>query len=365
MIPIAKPIIGDAELEAVVAVLRSGHLVQGQVVSQFERRFAEIAKVQHAVAVSSGTAALHVALLAHGVGPGDEVITTPFTFVATANAVLYTGARPVFVDVQEDTLNLDPTLIEAKLTPRTKAILPVHLYGCPADMLAIEAIAARHGLAVIEDAAQAHCAAISERPVGSFGTACYSFYATKNVTSAEGGIVTTNDERIADTLRLLRSHGQRERYHHELLGYNYRMTDLHAAIGLAQLDRLEALTLQRIANAAYLSEHIRGVTTPSVPVGYRHVFHQYTVRVPDARDEAVRLLAAAGVGSSIHYPVPVHKQQLYQDLGYADSLPVAEQAAREVLSLPVHPALTTDDLSTVAAEVSKLPMRLVTGAAAS
>jgi dTDP-4-amino-4,6-dideoxygalactose transaminase len=363
LIPVAKPIIGDAEIEAVVAVLRSGQLVQGEVVERFERRFSELIGVKHTVAVSSGTAALHLALLAHGIGPGDEVITTPFTFIATANAVLYTGARPVFVDIDADTFNIDPALIEARVTARTKAILPVHLYGQPADMLAIGAIAARHGLAIIEDAAQAHGAAIGARQVGTFGTACFSFYATKNIITGEGGAITTDEDDIADRLRMLRSHGQRERYHHELLGYNYRLTDLQAAIGLAQLDRLAEFTHRRIANAAHLSRQLRNVVTPRVRPGYRHVYHQYTVRIPRGRDEALRHLRAAGVGASVHYPTPVHQQPLYRDLGYRERLPVAEQASREVLSLPVHPALTDGELEQIVQAVARLPQHEpVTGA---
>lgn len=355
LIPVARPILGQKEIDAVVAVLRSGNLVQGEVVDRFEQRFAAIVGVKHAVAVSSGTAALHLALLAHGIGPGDEVITTPFTFIATANAVLYAGARPVFVDICADTFNLDPNLIERAITARTKAILPVHLYGHPADMVALGEIAARHGLVIIEDAAQAHGAAIGERQVGAFGTGCFSFYATKNVVTGEGGLVTTGDDQVAERLRLLRSHGQRERYHHEVLGYNYRLTDLQAAIGLAQLERLEEFTCRRIANAAYLSTHIRNVVTPRTRPGYRHVYHQYTVRGPGDRDDVARRLNAAGIGTSVHYPVPVHHQKVYLDLGYQDHLPVAEQASREVLSLPVHPGLAPGELERIVQAVGQLP----------
>ena len=355
MIPIARPVLGQEEIEAVVAVVRSGRIVQGQLVEQFEQGFAELIGAKHAIAVSSGTAALHVALLAHGIGPGDEVITSPFTFIATANAVLYTGARPVFVDISPDTFNLDPAQIEERITPRTKAILPVHLYGHPADMPSIMRIAARHGLTVIEDACQAHGAAIGGRRVGSFGTSCFSFYATKNVTTAEGGIVTTNDEKIAERLRMLRSHGQSERYRHEFLGFNYRLTDLQAAIGLAQLARLEEFTQQRIANAEYLNVRLRAVMTPSVRFGYRHVYHQYTVRVRGDRDEAARRLNEAGVGTGVHYRLPLYRQKVYLDLGYRDHLPETERACREVLSLPIHPSLTDTELSTIARAVEMLP----------
>ena len=358
MIPVVKPILGQEEVDAVVDVLHSGNLVQGRVVEQFEHRFAEIVGAKHAVAVSSGTAALHLALLAHGVGPGDEVITTPFSFIATANAILYAGARPVFVDIRPDTFNIDPELIEERITGRTRVILPVHLYGLPADMPAIRDMAHRHGLAVIEDAAQAHGAAIGDWQVGSTGTACFSFYATKNATTAEGGVVTTDSTRMDEHLRMLRSHGQRERYYHEILGYNYRLTDLQAAIGLVQLDRLDGWTRQRRANAGQLSARLAGIGVPHVPAGYRHAYHQYTVRVPARRDEAVSVLKAAGVGTAIHYPLPIHMQKLYLDLGYCESLPVAENASREVLSLPVHPGLTQDDLDVIVREVSSLPGKL-------
>ena len=353
MIPVAKPILGREEIDAVVSVLQSGHLVQGEMVERFERQFAEFVGAKHAVAVSSGTAALHVALLAHGVGPGDEVITTPFTFAATANAVLYTGAKPVFVDICEDTFNIDPDRIAARITPRTKAILPVHLYGHPADRAAIAEIAERRGIAIVEDAAQAHGAAIDGHTIGSVGTACFSFYATKNITTAEGGMVTTDDDRVADQMRMLRSHGQRQRYQHEILGFNYRLTDLQAAIGLVQLQRLAEFTERRIANARFLTERLPGAIVPRTRPGCRHVYHQYTIRVPAHRDDVARQLNAAGVGTGIHYPMPVHKQKLYRDLGYTDELPVAERASREVLSLPIHPLLSNRDLEVIADAVSR------------
>lgn len=347
MIPIASPVLEKEEIDAVVRVLQSRHLVQGKVVEQFEKRLAEIVGVKHALAVSSGTAALHLALLAQGIGPGDEVITTPFTFIATANAVLYTGARPVFADICDDTLNLDPSAIEAKITKQTKAVIPTHLYGCPADMAALRQIASRYRLAIIEDAAQAIGAAIGNEQTGTFGTGCFSFYATKNITTGEGGAITTDDDEIAEQVRMLRNQGQRAKYDHPVLGYNYRLTDLQAAIGLVQLDRLKEFTAKRIANAAYLDANLPAGITPGTPAGYRHVYHQYTIRIRTGRDEVAALLNAAGVGTGIHYPIPVHKQRLYVDLGYSDSLPVAEKASSEVLSLPVHPSLSSQDLETI------------------
>src|SRR5690349_16504560 len=244
---------GREEHEAVVEVLHTGQLAQGERVAAFERRFAQMHGVREAVAVSSGTAALHLALLAHGVGVGDEVITTPFSFAATGNTILLVGAKPVFVDIEPDTYNIDPVQVEAAITPKTRAIMPVHLYGNPADMDRLMAIAEKHQLAMIEDACQAHAAAIRGQRVGSFGTGCFSFYPTKNMTTGEGGIVTTNDAAIAEQARLWRSHGQKVRYLHTGIGYNYRMTDIQGAIGVAQIAKLAGFTARRLANAAYLS----------------------------------------------------------------------------------------------------------------
>ncbi|MEI6778823.1 MAG: DegT/DnrJ/EryC1/StrS family aminotransferase, partial [Chloroflexales bacterium] len=310
MIPMARPLIGPEEEDAVLSVLRSGMLAQGPQIERFEVAFAALCGVPHAVAVSSGTTALHLALLAHGIGPGDEVITTPFTFIATANSVLMTGARPVFVDIDPVSFNINPALIEAAITPRTKAIIPVHLYGQIAAMDAITEIAKRHGLAIIEDAAQAVGALYHDRPAGSFGTGCFSLYATKNMTSGEGGMITTTNPAVADRLRLLRSHGSRVRYYHEFLGYNFRMTNLQAAIGLTQLGKLAAFNTRRLRNAAFFDQHINhpAVTKPQVQPGMRHVFHQYTLRIRANRDDAARQLAAAGVSTAIFYPLPIPRQ---------------------------------------------------------
>ena len=357
MIPISKPFIGDAEKQAVLEVLESGMLVQGPRTAMLEEKFAAACGVKHAVATSSGTTALHMALLVHGIGEGDEVITTPFTFIASVNSILYAGARPVFVDVEEDTFNINPALIEAAITPRTKAILPVHLYGYPCDMDAILDIAQRYNLAIIEDAAQAIGAEYKGQRVGSFGTGCFSLYATKNIMSGEGGIITTNDDTLAQRCRMIRNHGMQRRYYHDILGYNFRMTDLHAAIGLAQIDRLDEFTARRRANAEYLNAHITSVITPTVRPSFGHVWHQYTIRVGNSRhrDAAVKQLNDAGVGTGIFYPVPANKQAYLVEMGLGDvSLPVAERLAKQVISLPVHPQLSQADLETIAAEVNEL-----------
>ncbi|MCK5108462.1 MAG: DegT/DnrJ/EryC1/StrS family aminotransferase [Methanosarcinales archaeon] len=360
MIPIAKPMIGAEEINTVAETMESGGLAQGQRVQLFEGRFADYIGVSHAVATSSGTAGLHVALLAHGIGAGDEVVTTPFSFIATANAVLFTGARPVFADIGED-YNIDPEGILHAITPKTKAVLPVHLYGCPAGMKAIQEIAEDHNLAIIEDACQAHGATYDGKKVGSFGTGVFSFYPTKNMTTGEGGMITTDDPEIAKRARMLRDHGSSRRYVHEMLGYNLRMTDIGAAIGIVQLTKLDNFNSGRRRNAAHLTGELKQapeITTPDDVPG--HVFHQYTVRVSGGgdggrgvggagdgngtRDGLAAYLGEKGIGTGIYYPIPIHRQPLYQKLGFQDSLPVSERFADEVLSLPVHPAVFEDDL---------------------
>jgi dTDP-4-amino-4,6-dideoxygalactose transaminase len=351
-IPIAAPQIGDEERQAVLAVLDSGQLAQGPVVEDFERAFSRWIGVRHSVALSSGTAALNLLLLAHGLKEGDEVITTPFTFVASANAALFVGARPVFVDIEPDTYNLDPSLVEAAVTSRTRAIMPVDLYGHPAAIGELREIADRHGLVLIEDACQSHGASIDGVKTGALGvSAAFSFYPTKNMTTAEGGMVTTDDDELAARVRLLRQHGSERRYHHEILGYNFRLTELAAAIGRAQLAKLDRFNEARRRNAAMLSRGLAGVaevTPPHELQGYRHVYHQYTVRVEVDRDRLQERLRQLGVGTAVHYPLPVHKQPLYVKLGYgSSSLPVSERMAGKVLSLPVHPGLTDADLDRI------------------
>ena len=360
MIPIARPQMGEEEKESVWSALSSGMLAQGVRVRELEDRFAAFVGVPHAVATSSGTTALHLALLASEVGPGDEVITVPFTFIASANSILYTGARPVFVDVDPRTFNMDPSLIEAAISPRTRAILPVSLYGQPANLPAISAIAARHGLAVIEDAAQSHGAAIGERRSGSWGAGCFSFYPTKNMTTGEGGMVTTADAELADRVRLTREHGMRVRYHHDVVGYNFRMTDIHASIGLAQLDKLPGYNLRRREIAARYDAELQGVILPTAPADVTHVYHQYTIRV-HRRDAFAERLRDLGVGTGIYYPIPVHRQKPFVALGYGEQrFPVTDLLTDQVVSIPVHPSLTVDEVSAVIEAVNRVAAELGT-----
>jgi dTDP-4-amino-4,6-dideoxygalactose transaminase len=349
MIPIAKPLLGKEEIDAVIEVMNSGMIAQGPKVEEFELSFSEFTGSEYAAAVNSGTAALHIALLAHGIGKEDEVITSPFSFVATANSILYTGAKPVFADIEPDTYNIDPERIKEKITPKTRAIMPVHLYGHPADMKAIMEIAADNKLIVIEDACQSHGAECLGKKVGSFGTGAFSFYPTKNMTTSEGGMITTDDKEIAEKAKMIRAHGSKIRYLHEMLGFNLRMTDIAAAIGLVQLSKLDGFTEARQKNAAMLSAGLKGISglVPAITkAGCTHVFHQYTVKTRN-RDQLAAFLKEKDIGTGVHYPTPIHKQPYYKELGYRDSLPVSEKAVEEVLSLPVHPALSGADIQKI------------------
>ena len=339
---------------AVLGVLASAQYVLGDEVAQFEREFAAYCGTKHAIAVNTGTSALHLALLAAGVGPGDEVVTVPFTFVATASAICYSGATPVFVDVEPVTLTMDPQKLEAAITPRTKAILPVHLYGQMADLDAIMAIADRHGIPVIEDACQAHGAEDKGRRAGSIGVSgCFSFYPGKNLGACgEGGIVVTNDDDHAKTIRMLRDWGQEQRYHHALKGFNYRMDGIQGAILRVKLRHLEDWTEARRAHAKRYSSLLKGSPEVKVPVeleGRRHVYHVYAVRCRD-RDALQRHLQAEGIQTGLHYPIPVHLQKAHADLGYKPGdFPVSEAAARNVLSLPIYPEMTARQVEQVVA----------------
>jgi len=354
-VPIAKPLVGEEEATAVLEVLRSGQIAEGPRTRAFEAEFARMTGAKQALAVANGSVALHLALLGAGVGPGDEVIVPAFTFIATANMVLACGAKPVLVDVDPVTYNMDTEMALAAITARTKAIMPVHLFGLPAYVAAL-APARERGIVIVGDAAQAHGAAANGRPVGSLADVeGFSLYPTKNMTSAEGGMVTTNDDAMAELMRSIRNHGRGlatlGTYDHVRMGYNYRLTDVHSAIGLEQLKKLETFNEKRRANAALLTKRldgIRGITTPVEPAGMRHVWHQYTIRVAGGKRDALQKhLRAAGIGSGIYYPKPLHAYPHLAPYGHSD-LHHAEALAKEVLALPVHPALTTADVEAVA-----------------
>jgi perosamine synthetase len=350
-ISLAQPQLGEDAIAAAVRVLRSGQLAQGPQVEAFEAEFAALVEHRHCVAVNSGTTALWLSLLALGIGVGDEVITTAFTFGATAAAVRLTGATVVFADIDPDTLCLDPDAAAAAITPRTAAILPVHLYGHPAPMRQFTALAHRHGLALVEDAAQAPAAALHGKPTGTFGNAAaFSLYATKNITAIEGGMITTADPDLARTARLLRNQGMDSPYHYALIGVNGRMNDVGAAVARAELAALPARTSARRRNAARLNHGLGAlpaVRTPTQLVGARHVYHQYALRVQDAaprRDAVLRALHHAGIGAGVHYPVPLHRCAAFRT---AANLPQTDTAAAQVLSLPVHPGLNEADLDRI------------------
>jgi perosamine synthetase len=353
-IPAAKPIIGAEERAAVDAVMATGMLAQGKQVADFETEFSRVLLDGRAsVAVNSGTSGLHLGLLASGVGPGDEVIVPSFTFAATGNSVALTGATPVFADIELDYYTLDVTHVESLITDKTKGIMPVHLYGHPFAAEAFAALCGKHGIDLYEDAAQAHGAAVNGQKVGTFGKfGMFSLYPTKNMTSGEGGMVSTSDPEVERKLRLLRNQGMDKQYENELVGFNNRMTDLHAAIGRVQLTKVDGWTKQRQDNAAFLTANLEGVGTPQVAAGAEHVYHQYTIRVPEGRDELhERLRSEYNIGSGVYYPVPNHRLPSFNR---TEDLPNTETAAKEVLSLPVHPSLTQDDLERIVTAVNAL-----------
>lgn len=358
MIPIAKPYIGEEEIKAVEKVLRTGVIAQGSRVLNAEEKFAELCKTRYAVAMNSGTAALHSALKVTGIKEGDEVITTPFTFIATANTILMQGGKPVFCDIKEDTFNIDPEKIKEKITSNTKAILTVDLYGQLCDYEKISKIAKENNLKIIEDSCQAVGAEFKERMAGSFGdVAAFSFYATKNITCAEGGMMTTDNEEYAEDAKLFRQHGRSKMtsYEYTDVGYNYRLTDIAAAILLVQIKKEKEITEKRIKNAKILTEGLKGVKgiiTPVTKEGNKHVFHQYTIRVTKdcklSRDKLIEYLKEKGVGSAVYYPKPLHLCEHFREMGYKEGdFPVAERLCNEVLSLPVHPNLTKEQLDLI------------------
>lgn len=362
MIPITVVDVADAE-PYVLEVLRSGVIAQGPMVKRFEDAFAEVAGVEHAVAVNSGTTALVASIEVLDLQPGDEVITSPFTFVATLNAILEAGASVRFADIRTDDFNIDPDAVAAAVGPRTKVLMPVHLYGQMADMTKLMPLAEQHGLAVVEDAAQAVGATLEGKPAGSFGLGCFSLYATKNITTAEGGVITTSDATLADRLRVLRNQGMRARYQYEMAGHNYRLTDLHAAVGIPQLDKLSRITEARQHNAEVLSKGLAGLPgleLPAVLPGRTHVWHQYTVRItedsPLTREEFSAKLLEKGIGNGIYYPKVVFDYDCYRDNPkvIASDVPVASKVASQVLSLPVHPKLTDAELDTIVESIREV-----------
>ncbi|MGC8778880.1 MAG: DegT/DnrJ/EryC1/StrS family aminotransferase [Candidatus Caldatribacteriaceae bacterium] len=353
-IPLSKPCLGEEEKQAVLEVLDSGFLARGRQVELFEEEFARYIGVREAIATSSGTSALFVALKALGVREGDRVVTTPFTFVATASTIVQCGGTPIFCDVDEETFNLDPSCLEAilKREKSVKGVVLVHLYGLPCDMDAILTLKRQYGFFLLEDCAQAHGASYQGKKVGSFGeVAAFSFYPTKNMTTGEGGMVVTDNSGLAEECRMLTNHGSKKRYYHEVLGYNFRMTDIAAAIGRVQLRKLEEANKKRRWNAAFYDREFAAlfpqVITPRVPEGRVSVFHQYTLKVRERRDELLSFLRNAGVGCEVYYPVPLHRQPFLMEMLPDCEFPVAEYLKDRVLSIPVHPQLSEDDLRMV------------------
>lgn len=362
MIPINAPRIGEKEIDAVVNVMKSGLLTHGlgagQMVTQLEGDFADYVKAEHAIAVNTGTSALHLSIMAAGVERGDEVILPSFTFVATAEAVAMVGAKPVFVDINPKTYNLSCENLEKAITEKTKAIIPVDLYGLSADLKAIKEKAEKHGLAVIEDAAQAHGAMYKGRPPGSFAdTACWSFYASKNITTGEGGMITTNDEEIADIIRIMRTHGEKRKYESLTLGHNYHLSEIHASIGKVQLEKLPSFLSKRSRNAERLSEALKeaeNLKLPEKPDDYEHSWYLYTVRLKeggkDKRDKIIRSLNQKSIGAKVYYPIPIHLMPYYQKFA-EHKLKETEKAAKQVFSLPVHPGVTSEQIDFIGESV--------------
>lgn len=360
MIPAAKPIIGDDERAAVDRVLRSGMLAQGPEVAAFEEEFSAHVGGRHCVAMNSGTSALHLGFIAAGIERGDEVIVPSFSFAATANSVVLAGGVPVFADIDPQTFNIDPDHAESLITKKTKAIMPVHLYGHIAAMDRFAEISSKHGVQIIEDAAQGHLASMNGRNAGEFGTvASFSFYPTKNMTAGEGGMVVTANAEIARTLRLLRNQGQEIRYQNEVIGFNTRMTDIHAAIGRVQLGKLPGWTKTRQENAAYLDAHLKGVVTPFLAPGTTHSYHQYTIRIPggssEKRDAFMAGITERGVGCGVYYPTPIHRLPSFK---MELTLPQTDLVVKECVSLPVHPSLSKADLDTIVTVVNEVAASL-------
>lgn len=363
MIPITVVEFGAEEERLVLEVLRSGRVAQGPLVAEFEKRFAELTGVRHAIAVNNGTTSLIASLQCLDLQPGDEVITSPFTFAATLNAILEAGATARFADISEEDYNVTAESMRERLSDRTKVLMPVHIFGQIADMEGISAIASERGLRILEDSAQAHGSKLGDRVAGSFDIGSFSFYATKNLTTGEGGMITTNDDELAERLRILRNQGMRARYDYAMLGQNYRLTDLQAALVLPQLDRYAGIVETRSENAAYLSEGLAGVAGLITPVelpGRTHVWHQYTIRItedaPVTRDQFVERMNEAGIGAGVYYPRLVFDYDAYRDREdvIIEPTPVAERIAAQVVSLPVHNHLTREQLDTIISTIQSV-----------
>ena len=363
-ISIAKPILSKEEIKAVNKVLISNKIASGEIVKKFEENFAKYIGTKECVMVSNGTVSLDLALKVLDIKNGDEVLVPDFTFISTANCILFQNARPIFVDINEKTFNIDVEDLKEKITSKTKAVVGVHLFGQPFDIKEVKEICRDKKLFLIEDCAQAHGAEYKNKKVGSFGDlSCFSFYATKNMTTGEGGAITTNNKKLAKKLRLLINHGQTKKYQHSILGYNYRLTNIQAAMGLCQLKKLDKFNEKRIKNAHYLNKNIKieGLTKPYVKQNVKHVFHQYVVKLEEnfglRREEFCEYLRKNEIDCAIHYPSPIHKQPLYRNLGYSDKkvkCPVATEIAKKVLSLPVHPGLKKEDLEYMVKTINKL-----------
>jgi dTDP-4-amino-4,6-dideoxygalactose transaminase len=340
----------DSEIQSTI---ENTHFILGPNVKEFEKEVCEYLGVQHAISCASGTDALHLALVAAGVGPGDEVITTPFTFIATAEAICYTGATPVFVDIQADTYNIDPELVEAAITPKTRAILPVHLFGQPADMPKLMSIAAANNLLIIEDCAQSFGAHTSDGSTGSIGLAgCHSFFPSKNLGCyGDGGMVTTQSDEVAKALRSLRNHGSERRYYHDMIGYNSRLDELQAAILRVKLRRIDQYNENRRRVAHHYSGLLKDiVTTPHEDDKGTHVYHQYTI-LTEQRDAIMQALTENEIANAIYYPVPLHKQKVFLDLGINADMPVTEKICEQCMSLPVYPELSQESVEQIASVI--------------
>lgn len=358
MIYLAQPDIGSKEKQAVLDVLDSGILASGPRVREFEQKFADYCNVNYAIAVSSGTTALHAALLGLVIGEGDRVLTTPFSFIATSNSILFCNAEPVFADIDSRTFNLDPNLVEDKLKrEKIKAIILVHLYGLPCDMDALNFLAKKYNVELIEDSAQAVGAGYKSKITGGMSKiGCFSLYATKNLMTGEGGMITTDDDKLAGKIRSIINHGRQGHFEHTMLGFNFRMTDIAAALGIVQLERLPEFMQKRKANVDFYNQHfskIDWITVPYVPDGYQHVYHQYAVRVPgNIRDELIEYLNQNQIKAAPTYPTIIPEQLFYQQKNYGN-FPVAKKASQEVVCLPVHPGLSQQDLIKVVDVISR------------